>query len=873
MSLLKKIFGTRSEREIKKLRSTLDEVLELDEKYSKMSKSELKGETQRFKKELEEGKTLDDILPEAFAVAREAAWRVLGLKPYEVQVLGGIILHQGKVAEMRTGEGKTLVATMPVYLNALEGKGVYVVTVNDYLAKRDSEQMSKIYSYLGLTTGLIEHNMVVSQRKEEYAKDIVYCTNNEVGFDYLKDNMVPSVNYRVQRGFNYAIIDEIDSILIDEARTPLIISGKGDDLSSKYGKADQLVRKLKGIVDEEEESDSLMSRLEKNKGEKYGEYDYVVDEKQKAVSLTEKGISKAEKFYKIKNLGDFENLEINHYINIALKAHSLFKNNIDYVIKDGEIVIIDEHTGRLMEGRRYSEGIHQAIETKEGMKIQNESKTLATISFQNLFRKFSKLSGMTGTGMTEKEEFENIYGLDVIEVPTNKPVQRIDVTDKVYTNKEYKKKAILERVKECNEKGQPIIVGTSSVQSSEELSKLFNENNIKHKVLNAKFHEKEAEIIAQAGEYKAVTIATNMAGRGTDIMLGGNAEFKTKKELSKLGYPHELIEEATTHYETDDKDILEIREKYEELSKEIKKEIEPKAEVVKQLGGLYILGTERHQSRRIDNQLRGRAGRQGDPGVSEFILSLEDDLLRMFGVDRLKDILSTLNMPVDVPIDAKLVSNSIEKAQNRVEGDNYHARKTILEYDSVIERQREVIYNQRNKTLDSEDLSDDIVGLVKQYFDNIFENETPNKKFSLELQNQVVSELSNVKLENIPDYDESSVSSITKEDAMQSTLNEFEEKYSELQKILGKETMKDYQKKLLLFQIDFSWQEQMMILDELKEGIGLRAMAEEDPLQAYELESYKLFESMMNYIAKQVLRSLMNTHYRLTHVEEENKDN
>lgn len=860
LKLVKKIFGTHSTREIKKIKPVLNKIMSLENEYSKLSDKELQGMTSKLRERLNQGETLDDILPEAFATVREAAWRTIGLKPYEVQVLGGIILHQGRIAEMKTGEGKTLVATMPTYLNALTGKGVFVVTVNDYLAKRDSEQMGKVYNYLGLTTGLVVPNMSLDDRRAAYGCDITYCTNNEVGFDYLKDNMVPKAEYKTQRGFNYAIVDEIDSILIDEARTPLIISGPGDDLSTKYEAADKFVRGLKGREAEEEKT-KLEKLLEKDENDIYADFDYVVDHKMKTVALTERGVRKAEKYYKVKNLGDLDNIEVNHYISIALKAHYLFKKDVDYVVNNGSVDIIDEHTGRLMDGRRYSEGLHQAIETKEGVTVQKESRTLATISFQNLFRRFKKLSGMTGTAMTEEEEFRSIYGLDVVEIPTNKPVIREDSNDKVYLTEQAKLDSIVNTVKECNDKGQPIIIGTSSVESSEKFSKLLKQNGIKHQVLNAKYHEMEAEIIAQAGEYKTVTIATNMAGRGTDIILGGNVDFKTKQRLTQLGYSKELIEESTTHTETNDKNVIDVRKKYKEIFDEVKKEIEPQAEIVRSLGGLYILGTERHPSRRIDNQLRGRSGRQGDPGKSEFVISLEDDLLRLFGTSKLKDIVANLNMPTDVPIDARIMSNSIEKAQRRIESIHYQSRKTLLEYDSVLELQREIIYTQRNEVLDKENVGENILAMVQALIEDTVKSSIVNKDITINDQERIRLEFSEIKgLQSLPEFSEDELTHINAEEIIDKITEEFINKYNELKEVIKNDVMQDYEKRLLLFQVDFHWQEHIDMMDELKLGAGLRSIGEQDPVMVYKDEAFEMFKFMTNRISHEVFKSIMNAH-------------
>lgn len=876
MKIFDKLFGTYSEREIKKIKPIVNKAMSLELEYSKLSDEELSNKTVEFKNRLKNGETLDDILPEAFATVREASWRVIGLKHYEVQVIGGIILHQGRIAEMKTGEGKTLVATLPTYLNALEGKGVYVVTVNDYLAKRDSEQMGKVYKFLGLTVGLIEHNMMPFERKAEYNCDIVYATNNEVGFDYLRDNMATHISQKVQRGFNYAIIDEVDSILIDEARTPLVISGEGDDVSEGYMKADAFVRTLKGTyITEEDKVSKLESMLSKEEiDEKYKDFDYTINEKNKTVSLTEKGVAKAEKFYNIENLADIENIETNHYISRALKAHAIFKKDVDYVVKDGEIVIVDEHTGRLMQGRRYSEGIHQAIETKEKVEVKKESKTLATISFQNLFKKFNKLSGMTGTAMTEVDEFLHTYGLDIVEIPTNKPVIRVDKTDKVYMTKKGKLNAILDTVKECSEKGQPILVGTTSVESSEELSKLFKKHGIKHNVLNAKYHEQEAMIVAQAGEYKAVTIATNMAGRGTDIMLGGNADYKTKQKLAELGYSSELIEESTTYTVTNNPEILEVREKYKEIYKEIEEEIRPKAELVRSLGGLYILGTERHSSRRIDNQLRGRAGRQGDPGVSEFLISMEDDLMRIFGADKLSGMFANFSLPEDTPIDVKIVSNSIEQAQKRIEGMHFGVRKTLLDYDSVMSLQRDIVYKQRDELLEKDSVSEEILQMIETFVTDSVNNNIMNKKrLTIEDQEAILSAFSEVKgLETLPNYTDDELANITAEQIIEGIMSEIKQKYEFFSKHTVKAQIQSYEKRMLLFLIDKAWQEHIVMMDDLREGIGLRAYGQHDPLIAYKTEGFDMFEGMLNYVREEVLRNFMGNYNSLMEAMKKTKE-
>ncbi|MCI5994214.1 MAG: preprotein translocase subunit SecA, partial [Clostridiales bacterium] len=708
MGLFTKMFGTRSEREVKKLTRQVDAVMALEDEYRKLSDDALREKTQQFKSRLAQGQTLDDILPEAFAVCREAADRVLGMRPYRVQVIGGIVLHQGRIAEMKTGEGKTLVAILPAYLNALTGDGVHIVTVNDYLAKRDAEWMGKIYRFLGLSVGLIIHGLTNDERRAAYAADITYGTNNELGFDYLRDNMALYKSEMVQRGHNFVIVDEVDSILIDEARTPLIISGKGEESSKLYEMADYFVSRLKKQVFSTTDDKQLQDQYD---------CDYVVDEKDRSVSFTQKGIAKAEEFFGVENLADPENATLSHHLNQAMKARGLMKRDIDYVVKDGQVIIVDEFTGRLMYGRRYNEGLHQAIEAKEGVTVASENKTLATITFQNFFRLYQKLSGMTGTALTEEEEFDGIYHLDVVEIPTNKPVIRIDNPDVVYKTEAGKYRAVIRQIKECHEKGQPVLVGTVSIEKSELLSQLLKREGIRHNVLNAKHHEKEAEIVAQAGHLGAVTIATNMAGRGTDIMLGGNAEFMAKSDLRKAGLSEELIAESNSFAETSDPDILAARAQYAEAYAAHKKEIDREAELVRQAGGLFIIGTERHESRRIDNQLRGRRGRQGDPGETRFYLSMQDDVMRLFGSERVLNMMETLGIDEDTPIDAKILSGAIENAQKTVESRNYQARKSVLEYDDVMNMQRKIIYEQRRQVLDGEDLRRNIQSMMQFYVD------------------------------------------------------------------------------------------------------------------------------------------------------------
>ena len=705
MGLFTKLFGTRSDREVKRIMPLVKAIEALSEPYKALSDEELKAKTQEFKDRLDQGESLDEILPEAFAVCREADHRVLGLRPYQVQLIGGIILHQGRIAEMKTGEGKTLVETLPAYLNALTGKGVHIVTVNDYLARRDSEWMGKVFRFLGLTVGLIVPGMTAAERRESYAADITYCTNNELGFDYLRDNMAIYKAEMVQRGHNFAIVDEVDSILVDEARTPLIISGKGEDSSSLYEMADFFVSRLKKQVFTKTDDKEAMDDIDA---------DYFVDEKARTCNLTASGIRKAEEYFHVDNLGDAENATLSHHINQAMRARSIMKKDIDYVVKDGQVIIVDEFTGRLMYGRRYNEGLHQAIEAKEGLKVASESKTLATITFQNFFRLYEKLSGMTGTALTEEEEFEAIYKLDVVEIPTNKPVIRKDHPDVVYKTEAGKFRAIVRQVMECHEKGQPVLVGTISIEKSEVLSKLLKQQGIPHNVLNAKHHDKEAQIVAQAGKLGAVTIATNMAGRGTDIALGGNAEFMALEELRKREIAPELLAEANSYADTEDPEILQVRKEYEELLSNFKTITGAEGEKVRTAGGLFIIGTERHESRRIDNQLRGRSGRQGDPGESRFYLSMEDDVMRLFGAERIMRMMDTLGLDEDTPIDQKILSGAVENAQKNVESRNFRARKNVLEYDDVMNTQREVIYNQRRKVLDGENLRDNIMTMLEQ---------------------------------------------------------------------------------------------------------------------------------------------------------------
>ena len=824
MGIFAKLFGTPSQREIKRIQPTVDKILALEDEYRNLSEEDLKGKTAEFKERLSRGETLDDILPEAFAAIREAADRVLGLRPYPVQLIGGIVLHQGRIAEMKTGEGKTLVAILPTYLNALTGRGVHVVTVNDYLAKYQSEWMGKVYRYMGLTIGLVIPGMKSSERREAYAADITYCTNNELGFDYLRDNMAIYKQELVQRGHNFAIVDEVDSILIDEARTPLIISGKGEDSSKLYEMADAFVSRLRRQVfaktDEKEVQDDY-------------DCDYFVDEKARTVSLTASGIEKAEKFFGVENLADAENTTLSHHINQAMKARGLMKKDIDYVVKDGEIIIVDEFTGRLMYGRRYNEGLHQAIEAKENVTVAGESKTLATITFQNFFRLYDKLSGMTGTALTEEEEFAAIYKLDVVEIPTNRPVVRQDHTDVVYKNEIGKFRAIVEQVKTCHAKGQPVLVGTISIEKSEVLSKLLKREGIPHSVLNAKHHEQEAQIVAQAGKFGAVTIATNMAGRGTDIMLGGNADFLAKAELAKTDIPEEILREADSFAETSDPQILAIRAQYNDLLAKYKSSIADEAEKVRAAGGLFIIGTERHESRRIDNQLRGRSGRQGDPGESRFYLSLQDDLMRLFATDRVAGLMNTLGIEDDMPIDARILSNAVENAQKSVESRNFRSRKSVLEYDDVMNTQREVIYAQRQKVLDGEDLRENMMNILRGVLDGY--DADGLRRFE-----GIFYPVGTVGEE--PDVDK--------------LFEIAAERYAAKEAALTPAVMRELERVVMLRVVDEYWMDNIDAMDDLKQGIGLRAYGQHDPVIAYKEEGYEMFQAMVAAIREETIRRM-----------------
>ena len=850
MGLITKIFGSRSQREIKKLQPMLDRILALEEPYKALSDGELRAKTPELKARLEGGETLDDLLPEAFAAIREASDRVIGLRPYPVQLLGGIVLHQGRIAEMKTGEGKTLVAILPCYLNALTGRGVHVVTVNDYLAKYQSEWMGKVYKFMGMSVGLVIPGMSPQERREAYAADITYCTNNELGFDYLRDNMALYKQELVQRGHNFAIVDEVDSILIDEARTPLIISGKGEDSSKLYEMADYFVSTLRKQVfaktDEKEVQDDY-------------DCDYFVDEKSRTVSLTASGIAKAEKFFGVENLADAENTTLSHHINQAMKARGLMKRDIDYVVKDGQIIIVDEFTGRLMYGRRYNEGLHQAIEAKEGVNVAEESKTLATITFQNFFRLYDKLSGMTGTALTEAEEFESIYNLDVVEIPTNRPVVRIDHSDVVYKTEAGKFRAIVEQVKACHAKGQPVLVGTISIEKSELLSKLLKREGIGHSVLNAKHHEAEAQIVAQAGKLGAVTIATNMAGRGTDIMLGGNADFLAKDDLRRQGLPEEMIAEADSFAETADPEILQVRADYAQLLKKHKAEIAGEAEKVRAAGGLFIIGTERHESRRIDNQLRGRSGRQGDPGESRFYLSLQDDLMRLFSTDRVMGMMDSLGLDEDTPIDAKILSGAVENAQKNVESRNFRARKNVLEYDNVMNTQREVIYAQRQKVLDGEDLRSNILSMLRSFMDTTVADALSEQGGKL---SDSGLEVLGARLEGtyfargtLAGRREQLMGKDTQ--AVADTLYQIaEQTYQAKEAGYGEKVMRELERVVMLRVVDEYWMDNIDAMDDLKQGIGLRAYGQHDPVIAYKEEGYEMFQAMIQAIREETVRRM-----------------
>ena len=850
MGLFTKMFGTRSEREIKKIAPLVDKILALEEEYKALSEEDLKAKTARFKERLAKGETLDDLLPEAFAAIREAADRVLGMRPYPVQLMGGIILHQGRIAEMKTGEGKTLVAVLPCYLNALTGRGVHVVTVNDYLAKRDSEWMGKVHRYMGLSVGLVIPGMMPAERRVAYAADITYCTNNELGFDYLRDNMAIYKQDLVQRGHAFAIVDEVDSILVDEARTPLIISGKGEDSSILYQQADSFVASLKKKVFAKTEDKEVHDNYD---------CDYFVDEKSHSVSLTATGIAKAERHFGIENLSDPENATLSHHLNQAMKARGLMKKDIDYVVRDGQIIIVDEFTGRLMFGRRYNEGLHQAIEAKERVTVAGESKTLATITFQNFFRLYDKLSGMTGTALTEAEEFEAIYRLDVVEIPTNRPVARKDQNDVVFKTVNGKYKAIIAQVQACHQKGQPVLVGTVSIEKSELLSKLLKRTGIPHNVLNAKNHEQEAQIVAQAGKLGAVTIATNMAGRGTDIVLGGNAEYMALSELGKQDLPEEILREANAFSETSNPEILAVRAKYKELLAKYKGQMAQEAQQVKEAGGLYIIGTERHESRRIDNQLRGRSGRQGDPGESRFFLSLQDDLMRLFSSDRVMGMMDALGLDEDTPIDAKILSGAVENAQKSVESRNFRSRKNVLEYDNVMNTQREVIYAQRQKVLDGEDLRESIAHMLEQVVTSSVADALSD--FGGQVTEESIKAL-NSKMQGIyypagTVFTAKSQSGLTEE-----VLAAAQARYAEKEARYSSNVMRELERVFMLRVVDEYWMDNIDAMDDLKQGIGLRAYGQHDPVIAYKEEGFEMFQAMITAIREETIRRLMTVELR-----------
>jgi preprotein translocase subunit SecA len=850
MGLFEKIFGTYSSRELKKINPIMESVLALEDKYAAMSDSDLQKQTDVLKARLHNAETLDDILPDAFAVCREAAWRVVGMKHFPVQIIGGIVLHQGRIAEMRTGEGKTLMATLAAYLNALSEKGVHIVTVNDYLAKRDSEWMGKVYKFLGLTVGLVVHGMTNEEKQAAYKADITYGTNNEYGFDYLRDNMVIYKEQKVQRPFNFAIVDEVDSILIDEARTPLIISGQGDKSTELYTYADQFARTLRPYkvveVDQKEEQDDI-------------DADYIIDEKGKTATLTPQGVKRAEAYFHLDNLMDAENITLQHHINQAIKAHGIMHRDVDYVVKDGEVLIVDEFTGRLMIGRRYNEGLHQAIEAKEGVTVARESKTLATITFQNYFRLYSKLSGMTGTALTEESEFREIYNLDVVEIPTNKPVQRIDYDDSVYKTEAGKFKAVIDQIVECHEKGQPVLVGTVTIDKSELLSKMLKQKGIKHNVLNAKFHEQEAMIVAQAGKFGAVTIATNMAGRGTDIKLGGNAEYLAKELMRKKGCSEELLVEADGFGETDNEDILTVRKIYKELLSKIEEEIKEEEKKVIDAGGLFIIGTERHESRRIDNQLRGRAGRQGDPGASRFFISLEDDLMRLFGGERVQNIMNMLKIEEDQPIETKMLTNTIESAQRKVEGRNFGIRKSVLQYDDVMNKQREIIYNQRNMVLDGKDVHEYILKMMDDMLTETAASYLPDGVIHDEWNVQGLRDhfLGFLTTEEDFRYSANELADMEVKDFVKILYDRALEKYQERENLLGAERMRELERVILLKVVDRYWMEHIDNMTEFKRGIHLRSYGQRNPVTEYQIEGFEMFDEMVAQIRDDTVKLLL----------------
>ncbi len=856
MGLFTKVFGTYSQRELKSIYPIVDKITALEDEYKQLTDAELQAKTPEFKERLANGETLDDILPEAFAAVREAADRVLGMRPYPVQLVGGIVLHQGRIAEMKTGEGKTLVATLPAYLNALTGEGVHIVTVNDYLAKRDSEWMGKVHRFMGLTVGLIIHDMKKEERQKAYQADITYGTNNEMGFDYLRDNMALYANEQVQRGHAFAIVDEVDSILIDEARTPLIISGMGEKSTQLYDMAEMFAARLKKFVvvesdDKEEEATDI-------------DADYVVDEKARSVTLTARGVKKAEEFFHLDNLSDPENSTIAHHINQAIKAHGIMKRDVDYVVKDGEVVIVDEFTGRLMFGRRYSEGLHQAIEAKEHLSVQRESKTLATITFQNYFRLYRKLSGMTGTALTEEEEFATIYALDIIEIPTNRPIARIDNEDSVYKTENGKYRAVIQQVKACHAKGQPVLVGTVSIEKNELLGKMLTREGIKHNLLNAKNHEREAEIVAQAGQFGAVTVATNMAGRGTDIMLGGNAEYMAKNDLRKAGLTDELIAEATGYAETDNQEILDARKLFADKLAQHKAEIAGEADKVRAAGGLFIIGTERHDSRRIDNQLRGRAGRQGDPGETRFYISLEDDLMRLFGGDRVTGMMERMNIDEDTPIENKMLSRAIEQAQTTVESRNFQARKSVLEYDDVMNKQREIIYGQRKQVLDGMDVKGIIMGMMESAIGHQVRSAFMGQEHLDMVQCKEL--LRGVEGVYFTKYtvkiDESQLPTLTEDDFIEMFTKAAADFYEKKEQEITPPVMRELERVVLLRVVDEYWMDHIDAMQDLRQGIRLRAYAQTNPVDAYKKESLEMFEEMIDAMKEETVRRLYSVRLR-----------
>ena len=867
MGVMKMLFGNYSKRELKRIQPICDQVLALEDKYKAMSDSELQAQTPALKERLAKGETLDDILPDAFAACREASARVLGMRHFPVQIIGGIALHQGRISEMRTGEGKTLVATLPSYLNALTGKGVHVVTVNDYLAKRDSEWMGKIHRFMGLTVGLITHEQPKEARKKAYLADITYGTNNELGFDYLRDNMVIYKNDKVQRGHNFAIVDEVDSILIDEARTPLIISGPGEKSTDLYVKADRFAKTLNMVKVAE------LNRKEDN-DELYSEADFLVDEKAKTATLTPSGVKKAEEYFKVENLLDSENITLQHHINQAIKAHGVMQKDIDYVVKGGEVLIVDEFTGRIMHGRRYNEGLHQAIEAKEGVTVARESKTLATITFQNFFRLYNKLSGMTGTAMTEEEEFREIYNLDVVEVPTNRPPKRIDHSDLVYKTEKGKYNAVIEDIIEHNKKGQPVLVGTISIEKSELLSRKLYEHGIKHNVLNAKHHEQEAEIVAQAGHKGAVTIATNMAGRGTDIMLGGNGEFKAKQQLRFKGYPEEVINEAVGYAQTEDTQVLKAREEYRKLVEHFTEQSKEEAEEVRQAGGLYIIGTERHESRRIDNQLRGRAGRQGDPGESRFYISLEDDLMRLFGGERIAAVMGRLNIDENTPIENNMLTNTIENAQRKVEARNFATRKNVLQYDDVMNRQRELIYKQRDQVLDGDNVKDEITKMMHQSVEDTVDAFLPDSETRDEW--NIVGLRDNymgwLLTEEDLQYSEDELKTISKDDIKEELIQKVDDLSASREELFGEQVTRELERVVMLKCVDVQWMDHIDAMEQLKRGIHLRGYAQRDPVVEYRNEGYDMFDQMIANIRDDTTRLFLSAKIQVIDEQEAPKE-